>query len=391
MKVTAKTLGACLAGIIVTGVALSLAGCGGKKSAAEAPAEAAATAADPILIGLLLETYDVARWARDEQYLSEAARASGAEVVRAVANGDQDKQNQQADTFLTKGADVLVVVPKNLKTAARIVKSAHEKSVPVLAYDRLIRNCDLDMYITFDNEQVGYLQAKGVLEKVPQGNFILLGGAASDNNAALLRKGQLKAIAEHEAATGNKINVLDDPFLDNWDKEEARRKISNMLTRFKAEDKNVDAIVASNDGTAGGAIAALKAEGLDGKVAVSGQDAELGACQRVVEGTQTVTVYKPVRLLAGAAGEIAVRLAKGETPESIAEALGYALQHLNNGTKDVPSIYLEPVFVTKENMRETVVKDGWHPEEKIYANLPAQSGGAVEAGVPKVGRAGAGE
>lgn len=381
MKTAVRTLLICIPGLMALAVALSLAGCGGKQTAEQAPADTGAAAAEPTLVGVLFETYDVARWARDEEYLKEAAKAAGADVVRAVANGDQDKQNQQADTFLTKGADVLVVVPKNLKTAARIVKSAHEKNVPVLAYDRLIRNCDLDMYITFDNEQVGYLQAKGVLEKVPEGNFILLGGAASDNNAALLRKGQLKAIAEHEAATGKKINVLDDPFLDNWDKEEARRRISNMLTRFKAEDKSVDAIVASNDGTAGGAIAALKAEGLDGKVAVSGQDAELGACQRVVEGTQTVTVYKPVRLLAGAAGDIAVRLARGETPEAIAEALGYTLQLLNNGTTDVPSIYLEPVFVTKENMRETVVKDGWHPEEKIYANVPA----------PHAGQAGAGE
>jgi D-xylose transport system substrate-binding protein len=356
-------------GIVLVGLIASitlLAGCGQKP---EAAASSETGSGDTLLAGFLMETYDVARWARDESYFNEAATAAGVEVVRAVANGDQDKQNQQADSFLTKGADVLVVIPKNLKTAARIVKSAHEKNVPVLAYDRLIRNCDLDMYITFDNEKVGYLQAKGVLEKVPEGNFILLGGAASDNNATLLRAGQLKAIAEHEAATGKKIVVLDDGFLDNWDKEEARRKVSNMLTRFKAEGKKVDAIVASNDGTAGGAIAALKAEGLDGKVAVSGQDAELGACQRVVEGTQTVTVYKPVRLLAGTAATIAARLAKGETPEAIAAALGQTLHQLDNGAGNVPSIYLEPVFVTSENMRETVIKDGWHPEEKVYANV----------------------
>lgn len=321
-----------------------------------------------IRVGFLMETYDVARWARDEEYLTQRAKELGAKVVKAVANGDQDKQNQQADTFLTQGANVLVVVPRDLKTAGRIIKSAHEKNVPVLAYDRLILNCDLDMYVTFDNERVGYLQAKGVLEKVPEGNFILLGGASSDNNAKLLRAGQLKAIAEHEAATGKKIKVLDDSFLDNWDKEEARRKVSNMLTKFSAQGLKVDAIVASNDGTAGGAISALKAEGLAGKVAVSGQDAELGACQRIIEGTQTVTVYKPVRKLAAAAAEIAIRLAKGEKPEAIAKALGCPLNYLDNGTKKVPSIYLDPVFVTKENMDDTVIKDGWHPRDKVYAN-----------------------
>lgn len=324
---------------------------------------------EKIKIGFLLETYDVQRWARDEAYFREKAESLGAEVIYAVANGDQDKQNKQADTFLTQGVNVLVVVPKELKTAAYIIRSAHEKNVPVLAYDRLILNCDLDMYITFDNEKVGYLQAKGILEKVPEGNFILLGGASTDNNAKLLRDGQLKAIAEHEKVTGKKITILASPFLDNWDKEEARRKISNMLTKFKAENKEVHAIIASNDGTAGGAIAALKAEGLAGKVAVSGQDAELGACQRIVEGTQTVTVYKPVRDLAGTAAQIAIRLAKGEKPDQIATSLGYKLNKLNNGTKDVPSIYLEPIFVTKENMRETVIKDNWQTEEKVYAHV----------------------
>lgn len=323
-----------------------------------------------IKIGFLLETYDVARWARDEAYFKEKAESLGAEVLSAIANGDQDKQNQQADTFLTQGVNVLVVVPKNLKTAARIVKSAHEKNVPVVAYDRIIRNCDLDIYITFDNEKVGYLQAKGVLGKMPEGNYILLGGAATDNNAVLLRNGQKKAIAEHEQKTGKKITILDESFLDNWDKEEARRKISNLLTKFKAEGKTVHAIVASNDGTAGGAIAALKAENLDGKVAVSGQDAELTACQRIMEGTQTVTVYKPVRRLAYASAEIAVRLAKGGKPEQIIKAMGSQMNLLNNDQKDVPSLFLEPVFVTRQNMMDTVIADGWHPLDKVYANVP---------------------
>jgi D-xylose transport system substrate-binding protein len=324
----------------------------------------------PVQIGFLLETYDVDRWARDESMFKEKAQAMGAEVMRAVADADQDRQNKQADTMLTRGADVLVVIPKNLETAARIVKSAHEKSVPVVAYDRLMRNCELDVYVTFDNEQVGYLQAAGVLKAVPEGNYILLGGAATDNNAKLLRTGQLRAIREHEKKSGKQITVLADPFLDNWDREEARRRVSNLLTRFKAEGKKVDAIVASNDSTAGGAIAALMAEQLQGKIAVSGQDAELAACQRVVEGTQTLTVYKPVRQLATVAAEIAVRLARGEKPEAAIEALGYKVDRLDNGAKQVPSIFLSPIVVTADNMLETVIKDGWHARDKVYANVP---------------------
>lgn len=337
----------------------------------QAPATKPATAdAGQIKVGFLMETKDVNRWARDEALFKQKVESLGASVMNAVADGDQDRQNKQADSFLVQGAKVLVVVPKNLKTAARIVKSAHEKQIPVLAYDRLITDCDLDIYITFDNEKVGYLQAKGILEKVPEGNFILLGGAATDNNAKYLRDGQLRAIAEHEKATGKKITVLDSNFLDNWDREEARRRVSNMLTKFKAAGKKVDAIVASNDSTAGGAIAALQAENLAGTVAVSGQDAEMTACQRIVEGTQTVTVYKPVRQIAETAAAIATRLAKGEKPEAIITALGYKVNLLNNGQKQVPTIFLEPQFVTKTNMADTVVKDGWHKLEDVYANVP---------------------
>lgn len=325
-----------------------------------------------ISVGFLMETYDLDRWKRDESLFTSKVVSLGGEVLKAVADGDQDRQNKQADGFLTQGVKALVVVPKNFNTAARIVKSAHEKNVPVVAYDRLIMNCDLDFYITFDNEKVGYLQAKGVLENIKEGNIILLGGAASDNNAKFLRDGQLRAIEDYKKTTRKKITVLADPFLDDWDREEARRKIGNLLTKLNAEGKKVDGIIASNDATAGGVIAALMAEKLEGKVAVSGQDAELAACQRIVEGTQTITVYKPVQKLAEVSAEVAVRLAKGEKPEDIASALGYKLNYIDNGTKKVPSILLEPLFVSKENMMETIVKDGWQPKEKVYTNIPKE-------------------
>jgi D-xylose transport system substrate-binding protein len=327
---------------------------------------------DRIQIGFLMETYDLDRWKRDETFFMKRLDSLGAVGLRAVADGDQDRQNKQADGFLTQGIRALVVVPKNLNTAARIVKSAHEKNVPVLAYDRLILNCDVDLYVTFDNEKVGYLQAKGILDKVPEGNYILMGGAATDNNAKMLREGQLRALREHEANTGKHVTILADPFLDDWDREEARRRMSNMLTKFGAEGKRIDAVVASNDATAGGIIAALMAEGLQGKVAVSGQDAELAACQRVVEGTQALTVYKPVQKLSEASAEAAVRLAKGVAGEEVVRGMGYPVRFIDNGTKKVPTILLEPIYVTRETMAETVIKDGWHPLEKVYANVPKQ-------------------
>jgi len=335
-------------------------GCGKNKSAASSN----------IKVGLLMDTYDLDRWKRDADMFTAKSDSLGMHVLRAVADGDQDRQNKQADDFLTQGANVLVVISQNLNTSGRIVKSAHEKNVPVIAYDRLILNSDVDLYITFDNEKVGYLQAKGILEKVPGGNYILLGGAASDNNAKMVRAGQMRAIAEFEKTTGKKVTILADPYLDKWDRDEARRKISTLLTRFKAEGKNVDAIIASNDATAGGVVAALMAEHSAGKIAVSGQDAELTACQRIVEGSQTVTVYKPIRKLATISSEIAFRLAKKEKPEDIIKALGYKVEYIDNGQKKVPTLLLEPVFVTKENVYQTIVKDGWQTIERVYANVP---------------------
>jgi D-xylose transport system substrate-binding protein len=346
-------------------VAILIAGCEGESASGAGPAPAGPR------VGFLMETYSVDRWKRDEELFTRKAGALGAVVWSRVANGDQNRQNEQAENLLTMGAQVLVVVAKEQKAAGRIIESAHAKRVPVVAYDRLIRECDLDLYVTFDNEKVGALQAEGVLAAVPEGNFILLGGAASDNNSKLLRAGQLRAIEAHEKKTGKKIVVLDDPFLDNWDREEARRRVGNMLTRFKAEGKDVHAIIASNDSTAGGAVAALEAAGLAGKVAVSGQDADLSACQRIVEGTQTVTVYKPVARLADAAAEMAVRLARGESPADAARAMNLPLHELDNGAKKVPSIYLEPIFVTRENMARTVIADGWQPLEKVYSRVPS--------------------
>ena len=349
-------------------VLLSVFGCRGKDQK-----EASSTSGATYTAGFLMETYDLDRWKRDEEFFREKANSLGVTVLRAVADGDQDRQNKQAETFLTQGVNALVVVPKNLNTAARIVKSAHEKNIPVLAYDRLMLDCDLDIYITFDNEKVGYLQASGVLQKVPEGNFILLGGAASDNNAKLLRTGQLRAIHEHELQTKKKITILADPFLDDWDRDEARRRVGNLLTKFSAEGKKIDAIIASNDATAGGVVAALQAEKMAGKIAVSGQDAELQACQRIVEGTQAVTVYKPVRLLAEVSAQVVQRLAKKEKPEEIIKALGFTVNYLDNGFKKVPSIFLEPVFVTKENMMKTVIADDWQSMEKVYANVPKEA------------------
>ena len=320
--------------------------------------EAADDTAAPqkIKIGLSMDSLRVERWQKDRDIFTAEAEKLGAEVIVQSADGDERRQNEQAENMITQGVDVLVVIPKDSVAAAQIVQTAHAEGIKVIAYDRLIRESSPDLYISFDNEQVGYLQAEYLLRQKPKGNYFLLGGAPTDNNAQLLRKGQMRAL--QTAIDGGDIRLVADGqhWAVNWDPRDALKKAEQVLTQT---NNKVDAVVASNDGTAGGVIQALEGQNLAGSVIVSGQDAELAACQRIVKGTQTMTVYKPIHLIATKAAQAAVALAKGET---IAEAT----QTVNNGKIEVPSILLTPIQVDKDNLDAVVIKDGFHTREAVY-------------------------
>lgn len=303
-----------------------------------------------------MDSLRVERWRKDRDIFIEEAKKLGAEVIVQSADGDERRQNQQAENLITQGVDVLVVIPKDSVAAAQIVKSAHAEGIKVIAYDRLIKESNPDLYISFDNEQVGYLQAEYLLRKKPKGNYFLLGGAPSDNNAQLLREGQLRALKPAIDKGDIKLVAEGNHWAVNWDPSDALKKTEQVLTQV---NNRIDAVVASNDGTAGGVIQALEGQNLAGKVLVSGQDAELAACQRIVKGTQTMTVYKPIRLIAKEAAHAAVALAKGEKIEK-------AKQKVNNGKVDVPSILLTPIQVDKDNLDEVVIKDGFHSRDKVY-------------------------
>lgn len=303
-----------------------------------------------------MDSLRVERWRKDRDIFMAEAKKLGAEVIVQSADGDERRQNQQAENLITQGVDVLVVIPKDSVAAAQIVKSAHEEGIKVIAYDRLIKESNPDLYISFDNEQVGYLQAEYLLRKKPKGKYFLLGGAPSDNNAQLLREGQLRALKPAINKGDIKLVAEGKHWAVNWDPNDALKKTEQVLTQV---NNQIDAVVASNDGTAGGVIQALEGQNLAGKVLVSGQDAELAACQRIVKGTQTMTVYKPIRLIAKEAAHAAVALAKGEKIEK-------AKQKVNNGKVDVPSILLTPIQVDKDNLDEVVIKDGFHTREKVY-------------------------
>ena len=311
------------------------------------------TFAKDLKIGMSIDDLRLERWQKDSSIFVKKAEALGAKVYIQSANGDDSAQISQIENMINKNIDVLVIIPHNGEVLSNVIAEAKKEGIKVLAYDRLINNADLDFYVSFDNEKVGELQAQSIIEKKPEGNYFLMGGSPVDNNAKLFRKGQMKVL--QPLIDSGKIKVVGDQWVHSWLPEKALQIMENALT---ANKNNIDAVVASNDATAGGAIQALSAQGLSGKVAISGQDADLAAIKRIVEGTQTMTVYKPITLLADKAAEISVSLAKEEKIQPNAE--------LNNGLKNVPSYLLEPIVVDKNNIEATIIKDGFHSKDSIY-------------------------
>ena len=316
------------------------------------------TAPKKIRIGFSMDTLKEERWHRDRDLLVKRAQELGADVLVQAANGNDALQNSQAENMLTEGVDVLLVAPHNGRTAAVIVEAAHRAGVPVIAYDRLINDADVDLYISFDNERVGQMQAEYLVKRRPKGNYVVIGGAPTDNNAHLYHQGQMKVL-ELYVARGD-IRIVTDQWARDWLAVEALKIMENALTRT---DNKVDAVVAANDGVAGGAIQALTEQKLAGVALVSGQDAELSACQRIAAGTQSMTVYKPIERLAFKAAEVAVRLARKEPH-------GQATRGIPNGKIDVPSILLEPIAVDKDNLVTTVIADGYQKLEDVYRDVP---------------------
>jgi D-xylose transport system substrate-binding protein len=305
-----------------------------------------------------MDTLKEERWHRDRDLLVKRAGELGAEVLVQAANGNDALQNAQAENMLTEGVDVLLVAPHNGKTAAVIVEAAHRAKVPVIAYDRLINDSDVDLYMSFDNERVGEMQAAYLVARRPKGNYVVIGGAPTDNNALLYHQGQMRVLGPR--VSRGDIRIVADQWARDWLAVEALKIMENALTRTANQ---VDAVVAANDGVAGGAIQALAEQGLAGKTLVSGQDAELSACQRIAAGTQSMTVYKPIERLAYKAAEVAVKLARKEPH-------GEATRGIPNGKIDVPSILLAPVSVDRDNLVSTVIADGYQKYEDVYRDVP---------------------
>jgi D-xylose transport system substrate-binding protein len=303
-------------------------------------------------IGFSIDDLRLERWVKDRDFFVAAANKLGARVFVQSADASEQRQIAQIENLICRKVDALVIVPFNAAVLANTIREAKEAGIKVISYDRLILNADIDAYISFDNEKVGEMQAQGVLNAQPTGNYYLLGGAPTDNNAKILRKGQLKVLAP--SIKKGDIKIIGHQWVRNWSATAALSITENALT---ANKNKIDAIVASNDAVAGGAIQALAAQGMAGKVPVSGQDADLAAVKRVVVGTQLMTVYKPLKLMASEAAKLAVRLTRNDKPPYNAS--------YKNGLKKVDTILLKPTLMKKANI-DLLVDDGLYSKAQIY-------------------------
>nr|WP_236639410.1 substrate-binding domain-containing protein [Pelosinus sp. UFO1] len=326
-----------------------------------------------IKIGISVGTLKQERWQREIDMFKAYAKDKGFQVLVQSAEDDAQKQVSQCENLINQGIDVLIVQSIDADASAPIVNAAHEAKIPVVSYDRFIMNADLDYYITFDSVKVGEAEAKFVVEKAPKGNYIWLKGGPEDNNAHLVAQGQRNVLQPY--IDKGDIKIVLEQWCKGWDPNEALKHVENGLT---AAQNNIQGVIASNDGTAGGAIQAMAAQGLVGKVPIAGQDADLAACQRIVEGIQTGTVYKPIAKLNQAAMDVAVALATGKDVKTAVDSKLGQWTKLNNKTKDVDSFSVDIIAIDKNNIDEILIKkDKFQKIEEVYKNIPKDKWPAI--------------
>jgi D-xylose transport system substrate-binding protein len=341
--------------ILILSTALIFLSCAGHN---DNPQSQSNSSGKRLKIGFSMATVKEERWQRDHDAFQARCKHLDVDCPITVADNSSSRQSNDVDNLLTQGIDVLVIAPQNATDAAAMVDKAKAMGIPVISYDRLINSTKLDLYISHQVPIIGRKMAEYALEKAPDGNYLMVYGASTDNNAHIMKKEQLEVLKP--ATDKGAIKIVAEEFIDDWKPDLAMNFVENILTR---ESDNIKAIVCSNDGMAGGVVSALEKRGLAGKVLVTGQDAQLDALQRIAEGKQSMTVYKAIIPLANGAVDAAIKLAKKEPLET------KPFRNDANGS-DVPSILLEVVAVDKNNLMRTVIKDRYAKVEDVYRNVP---------------------
>ncbi len=312
-----------------------------------------------IQIGMCFDSFVIERWQRDRDVFVSMAKELGAEVNIQNANGDVDEQKKQVEYLIKKNMDVIVIICIDSSSLKDSIKKAQEEGIKVIAYDRLISDADVDFYITFDNEMVGEMMGEVLVDNgLVGGRVLMICGSPTDNNVPMVEAGFERVMEE----AGNEI--VDKIYADGWRAEVASEYVyANLANVIKS-----DAIMCGNDDLASRTVYALSEKRLAGSKMVVGQDADLEACQRIVEGTQLMTVYKPIEKLAQKAAECAVKMAKGEELTDSEYSIGV----MNDGSYNVPCLKIEPISVTADNMDEVIIKSGFHLKEDVYLNVPGK-------------------
>jgi D-xylose transport system substrate-binding protein len=308
---------------------------------------------DTVKVGLLMHALDKERWESDRDFFVEKVVELGGTVEVRIADNDAEKQIAQAAELLVNGVDVLVVVPVDQFAAAQIVEDAHAQDVRVISYDRLIKNCPLDFYVSTDNVEIGKLQAEYLTTIRPTGNYALIGGAQSDNNSLFLYVGQMNVL--QPLIEKGDVKLVYNVFTEHWEEEEGYTHTKQLLSGADS----IHAIIAGNDAIAYGVIRALREEGMEGEVLVAGMDADLKNLQEIVAGNQTCTIYKPIEKMAATAADLAVSI-------GASEGYGRTYQTISNGARLVPVVFHEGIVVNRENLKLTVISEGYQKEEEVY-------------------------
>lgn len=322
--------------------------------------------AQDVTVGVSWSNFQEERWKTDEAAIKAALEAAGAKYISADAQSSSSKQLADVESLIASGANALIILAQDSAAIVPAIEAAANEGIPVVGYDRLIED-PRAFYLTFDNVEVGRMQAAAVLEKAPKGNYVMIKGSPTDPNADFLRGGQQEVL--QKAIDAGDVKIVGEAYTDGWLPANAQRNMEQILT---ANDNKVDAVVASNDGTAGGAVAALTAQGMEG-IPVSGQDADAAALNRVALGTQTVTIWKDSRELGKEAAEIALALAGGATPDKIEGAHKWT----SAGGVELDALFLTPVPITNSSL-DIVIDAGWITKDALCASVPAGKAAACD-------------
>jgi D-xylose transport system substrate-binding protein len=345
--------------VLVAVLALVVAACGGGDD--DSGEGTAGGGGEDITVGVSWNNYQEERWAKsDEPAIKQALQAAGAKYISTDAGSSAEKQLTDVENLISQGAKALIILAQDGEAILPAVKNAVDQGIPVIAYDRLIEDPKA-LYITFDNVEVGRMEAEAIFKQVPKGNYVIIKGNQADANSDFLRDGYEEVIGD--AVKSGDIKIVGETYTDNWDPSLAQTQTEQFLTQA---DNKVDAVLSENDGMAGGVVAALEAQGLAGKVPVSGQDGDAAALNRVALGTQTVSVWKDARELGKTAGEAAVQLAKGTELTAVSGVEPFD----SPGGNKMTSILLTPIPITKDNL-DVVIEAGWITKEEVCKGVKA--------------------